>query len=112
MRATIRALHYSRSTEDAYCYWIRFYIRFHGCRHPAEMAAEHVSQFLTSLAVHRNLAATTQNQAFNAIVFATPATGTRTPSGSCYPYRRLYRPSAFMSSVWVPCSAMRPSSKT
>jgi integron integrase len=69
VRATIRALHYSRSTEDAYCYWIRFYIRFHGCRHPAEMTADHVSQFLTFLAVHRNVAAATQNQALNAIVF-------------------------------------------
>jgi integron integrase len=69
VRQTIRALHYSRSTEDAYCYWIRFYIRFHGCHHPTELTAEHVSQFLTFLAVHRNVAAATQNQAFNAIVF-------------------------------------------
>jgi integron integrase len=69
VRQTIRALHYSRSTEDAYCYWIRFYIRFHGCHHPAELTAEHVSQFLTFLAVHRNVAAATQNQAFNAIAF-------------------------------------------
>ena len=69
VRQTIRALHYSRSTEDSYCYWIRFYIRFHGCHHPAELTAEHVSQFLTFLAVHRNVAAATQNQALNAIVF-------------------------------------------
>ena len=69
VRQTIRALHYSRSTEDSYCYWIRFYIRFHGCHHPVELTAEHVSQFLTFLAVHRNVAAATQNQALNAIVF-------------------------------------------
>jgi integron integrase len=69
VRQTIRALHYSRSTEDCYCYWIRFYIRFHGCHHPAELTANHVSQFLTFLAVHRNVAAATQNQALNAVVF-------------------------------------------
>lgn len=69
VRHTIRALHYSRSTEHSYCYWIRFYIRFHQCRHPAGLEAQHVSQFLTFLAVKRNVAAATQNQAFNAILF-------------------------------------------
>jgi len=69
VRNTIRALHYSRSTEESYCYWIRFYIRFHRCRHPAMLSAREVSQFLTFLAVKRNVAAATQNQAFNAIVF-------------------------------------------
>jgi integron integrase len=69
VRQTIRTLHYSYSTEQAYCYWIRFFIRYHRCRHPASLAARHVSQFLTFLAVHRNVSASTQNQAFNAIVF-------------------------------------------
>ncbi len=35
VRNTIRALHYSRKTEQAYCYWIRFFIRFHRCRYSA-----------------------------------------------------------------------------
>lgn len=69
VRNTIRALHYSRKTEHAYCYWIRFYIRFHKRRHPRELTARHVSQFLTWLAVHRQVSAATQNQALNAIVF-------------------------------------------
>jgi len=69
VRNTIRALHYSRKTEHAYCYWIRFYIRFHKCRHPSELSAQHISQFLTWLAVHRQVSAATQNQALNAIVF-------------------------------------------
>jgi integron integrase len=69
VRYTIRALHYSRKTEQAYCYWIRFYIRFHRNRHPNRLDHRHVSQFLTFLAVRRNVAAATQNQAFNAIMF-------------------------------------------
>jgi integron integrase len=69
VRHTIRALHYSRKTEQAYCYWIRFYIRFHRNRHPNRLDHRHVSQFLTFLAVRRNVAAATQNQAFNAIMF-------------------------------------------
>ena len=69
VRNSIRALHYSRKTEHAYCYWIRFYVRFHNCRHPSELTAQNISQFLTWLAVHRQVSAATQNQALNAIVF-------------------------------------------
>lgn len=69
VRYTIRALHYSRKTEQSYCYWIRFYIRFHRNQHPARLNHRHVSQFLTFLAVRRNVSAATQNQAFNAIMF-------------------------------------------
>lgn len=66
---TIRALHYSRKTEKSYSYWIRSFIRFHKYRHPTDMGAYEISQFLTWLAVKRQVAAATQNQAFNAIVF-------------------------------------------
>jgi len=69
VRHTIRALHYSRKTEQSYCYWVRSFIRFHRYRHPSDMGAEEISQYLTWLAVHRNVSASTQNQAFNAIVF-------------------------------------------
>ncbi len=69
VRHTVRALHYSRMTEKAYCYWIRFFIRFHRCRHPRELGARDVSAFLTWLAVQRKVSASTQNQALNAIVF-------------------------------------------
>jgi integron integrase len=69
VRHTIRALHYSRKTEQSYCYWIRFYIRFHRNRHPSALDHRHVSQFLTFLAVRREVSAATQNQALNAIVF-------------------------------------------
>ena len=48
---------------------LRRYILFHGKRHPAEMGAPEVTQFLTSLAVDRRVAASTQNQALGALLF-------------------------------------------
>lgn len=69
VRNTVRALHYSRKTEQAYCYWIRNFIRFHHYRHPLQMSANDISQYLTWLAVHKHVAASTQNQALNAIIF-------------------------------------------
>jgi site-specific recombinase XerD len=69
VRAAIRARHYSRRTEKTYVAWIRRYIVFHGKRHPAEMGAAEVTQFLTALAVERNVAASTQNQALSALLF-------------------------------------------
>lgn len=69
VRETIRLLHYSTRTEKSYWYWIRYFIRFHGLRHPREMGESEVASFLTWLASERNVAATTQNQALNALVF-------------------------------------------
>lgn len=69
LRNHIRRLHYSIRTEDAYVYWVRFFIRFHGVRHPREMGATEVEAFLTYLAVERKVSASTQNQALSAILF-------------------------------------------
>jgi integron integrase len=69
VREAIRARHYSRRTEKAYVAWTRRYILFHGKRHPAEMGAAEVTRFLTSLAVDRSVAASTQNQALSALLF-------------------------------------------
>src|SRR2546423_11972203 len=69
VRDAIRARHYSRRTEKAYVGWIKRYIFFHAKRHPAEMGAPEVARFLTSLAVEGHVAASTQNQALNALVF-------------------------------------------
>jgi integron integrase len=69
VRDAIRARHYSRRTEKTYCYWIRFFIRFHRKRHPLEMAGAEVSAFLSWLAIERNVAAATQNQALSALLF-------------------------------------------
>ena len=64
-----RRRHMSRRTEDAYRHWIRRYILFHGKRHPLEMGPPEVATFLNDLAVARHVAASTQSQALNAIVF-------------------------------------------
>ncbi|WNK19598.1 integron integrase [Halomonas piscis] len=69
VKATMRVKRYSPRTEKTYCYWIRFFIRFHGVRHPASMGAPEVKVFLEYLAVERHVAAATQNQALNALVF-------------------------------------------
>jgi len=60
---------YSKRTVDTYLYWIRYFIRFHGLRHPKELEPEAVEQFLTHLAVERTVAASTQALALNAIAF-------------------------------------------
>ncbi len=69
VRNTFRAHHYSYRTEESYIKWIRQYILFHGKRHPAELGAEHIQEFLTDLAVRRKVAASTQNQALSALLF-------------------------------------------
>ena len=69
VRELMRLRHYSLRTEEAYIGWIRRYILFHGKRHPNELDEQYVSQFLTSLAINGRVAAATQNQALNAILF-------------------------------------------
>ena len=69
VRATLRARHYSRRTEKAYLAWIRRFIFFHGKRHPGEMGTPEVTLFISSLAIRGKVAASTQNQAFSALLF-------------------------------------------
>jgi Phage integrase, N-terminal SAM-like domain len=69
VREAVRSRHYTRGTEKAYIHWIKRYIFFHGKRHPAEMGAAEVAQFLTALAVEARVAASTQNQALAALLF-------------------------------------------
>ena len=69
IRQAIRVRHYSYRTEQAYIQWVKRYIYFHGVRHPDELSETDVGAFLTHLAVSRNVSASTQNQALNAIVF-------------------------------------------
>src|SRR2546429_2931587 len=64
-----RLRHLSLRTEEAYRSWIKRFILFHGKRHPLDLDAEAVRAFLTHLAVAENVAASTQNQAFNALLF-------------------------------------------
>ena len=69
VREVIRLKHYSIRTEEAYVHWIKRFIFFNGKRHPREMGAPEIESFLTDLAVRGQVAASTQNQALNALVF-------------------------------------------
>jgi len=69
VREVSRYHHYGYRTEQAYIHWIRQYIFFHNKRHPKDMGKNEIEAFLSYLAVERNVAASTQNQAFNALLF-------------------------------------------
>ena len=69
LRNAIRARHYSIRTEEAYLMWAKRFILFHNKRHPSSMGSEEVNAFLSSLALDDHVAASTQNQALNALLF-------------------------------------------
>ena len=69
LRERIRYLHYSIRTEEAYVYWVRSFIRFHGLQHPVTMGGAEVEAFLSWLASTRNVAASTHKQALSAVLF-------------------------------------------
>jgi integron integrase len=60
---------YSKRTVETYLLWIKAYIVFHGKKHPREMGEPEVEKFLTHLATRRNVSASTQSLALNALVF-------------------------------------------
>jgi integron integrase len=69
VQARIRARHMSLRTEKTYLHWIRRYIRHHHRRHPRDMGAPEIEDFLSSLALKHQVAASTQNQALAALLF-------------------------------------------
>ena len=73
VREMLRYRHYSLRTEQAYLYWIRFFVRWHGrsgtMHHPRDMGANEVRAFLTMLATERNVSVSTHNQALSALLF-------------------------------------------
>ncbi len=69
VRYALRRKHYSYRTEQAYVHWIKRFILLHHKRHPKEMGIPEIEAFLTHLAVHEKVAASTQNQALQAILF-------------------------------------------
>jgi len=69
VRHACRLRHYSIRTEEAYHASAKRYILFHRKRHPREMGAAEVTAFLTHLAVEGRVSASTQNQAFSALLF-------------------------------------------
>jgi len=69
VREVLRFHHYAYNTEKSYVSWILQYIRFNNKRHPKDMGKAEVELFLSHLALNRGVSASTQNQAFNAILF-------------------------------------------
>lgn len=65
--------HLSGRSQDAYWSWVVRFLKFHrkgsDWRHPRELAPEEISAFLSHLATDKNVAASTQNLALNALVF-------------------------------------------
>jgi integron integrase len=120
-REVMRFHHYSIRTEKTYIQWIRRFLAFHriptgasgqsagqedgtaltgsgagpsrtgGWRHPRDMGSAEVTAFLTHLAVNRNVAASTQNQALNALVFLYQQV-LQTPLGDLGEFARVNRP--------------------
>jgi len=69
VRQILRLKHMSRSTEKSYLYYILDYIYFHNKRHPQEMGIDEIRTYLSHLAMHKNVAASTQNIALSALLF-------------------------------------------
>ena len=75
VRAKLRLLHYAWPTEKSYVNWIVRYLRFHRDAyggvwvHPLKMGKPEIEEFLSDLAVKHNVARSTQNQAFSALLF-------------------------------------------
>lgn len=69
VRDLIRVKHYSIRTETQYLQWIKRFILFHNKQHPRDLGAPEIEAFLTHLAVSRDVAAATQNQALSALLF-------------------------------------------
>jgi len=69
LRLALRTRHGSPRTEEAYVAWCRRFILFHRKRHPAELGPAEITAFVTHLAVHEHVSASTQNQALSALLF-------------------------------------------
>jgi len=91
LRAALRARHYSQATEKAYVHWTLRFVRFHGIRHPNELAEAEVVAFLNHLVVEGHVSASTQNQALCGLVFLYREVVGR-PLGDLGPYRFSERP--------------------
>jgi len=110
VRDAIRLKHYSYRTEQAYVGWIKRYIYFHGLRHPADMGAPEVKAFLTHLAVKKNVAASTQQQALQS---AKPPNWPVSPNPSAASPSTTPSPSTSSSAAttidWALGKGLRPS---
>jgi len=69
VRDRMRRLHMARRSEEVYVGWVRRFILANGKRHPRDLGATDIERFLTGLAVHGRVSASTQNQALSALLF-------------------------------------------
>jgi integron integrase len=69
VRVEARRRRLSPRTAEAYAAWVRRFVLFHDTRHPKELGASDVVDFLTDLAVRARVSASTQNQALAALLF-------------------------------------------
>ncbi len=69
LKSAMRVRHYSIRTERAYEQWTRRFLSFHNKRPVEKIGADDIQAYLNYLAEKRKIAASTQNQALNAIVF-------------------------------------------
>jgi integron integrase len=69
LRERLRYMHYSLRTEQTYVHWARFFIHFHGLRHPGGMGKPEVEAFLSMLANERHVSVSTHRQALSALLF-------------------------------------------
>nr|WP_169828901.1 site-specific integrase [Marinobacterium jannaschii] len=69
LRDHMRARHYSKRTEKTYIYWTIFYIRFNNLSHPNDLSSRDIVRFLEYLVVERNVTASTQKTALNALIY-------------------------------------------
>jgi len=69
VRETTRLKHLSPCTEDAYVHWIKRFILFHNKRHPVEMGEKEIRSYLAHLTCDKYVSSSTQNQAFDALIF-------------------------------------------
>ncbi len=94
VRQVLRYHHYAYRTEHSYCDWILRFIKFHGGNtHPAKMGKKEIDAFLSHLATHLHVAAATQRQALNAIVFLYRRVLDLPIEGQLEPVRAKRRPS-------------------
>lgn len=69
LRDKIRLKHYTLRTEETYVAWYKKFVFYHKLTHPKDMGKKDIEDFLTYLSSERNVASSTQNQAFHALIF-------------------------------------------
>jgi integron integrase len=69
VRERLRYLYYSLKTERAYVYWVRWFVRHSGLRHPRSLGQLEVEAFLSMLATQRQVSVSTHRQALSALLF-------------------------------------------